>query len=595
MGGQALGRASAAVGELMRRLATPFVVAPPAGVRIRTRLRPSVGDEVVLRTVGEHLGRLAGQDLAARCRIGLGPDQRASRKQALTAACSSRWAGAITRTSNDQWERAFKNLLDARGGLRRATNKLQRRLAVPVGERQGRTRGYPTRAERFQKQQRLQHLEARLAEVEERIALGRVSVCRGGRRLAKVRLALDPGPDRDAVALTEGEWRARWEAARLFLTADGEADKAWGNETIRVHPDEGWLKIRLPTLLAHLSNTPGRAPTYRLSCPVAFTHRRDEWAAQAASGAVRYDISLDPAKDAGEGRWYLAASWRLPARPVPSLAELRQRRSLGVDLNADHLAAWVLNPSGDPLGEPVTIPLDLDGQPASTRNGRLRAAAAELLRLATANSCRSITVENLDFADARHAGRETLGRGKRGKAFRRVVSGIPTRQFRDLLVGMAANQGLWIIAVDPGWTSVWGGRYWQQPLNESTRRPATVSRHHAAALVIGRRGLGHRARRRGWCGPIPPEDGRGRAADSAGRPTATSTTTAARVVVPEPTVQGPGGPGGQRAGPLTAAHKTRLPERGAVGDQAAQDRSAPPEATGLPPAAFRRNGILGRS
>jgi hypothetical protein len=43
---------------------------------------------------------------------------------------------------------------------------------------------------------------------------------------------------------------------------------------------------------------------------------------------------------------------------------------------------------------------------------------------------------------------------------------MPTRRFRDLLVGMAANRGLWIIAVDPAWTSVWGGRYWQQPLND---------------------------------------------------------------------------------------------------------------------------------
>jgi hypothetical protein len=351
----------------MRRVAAPFVVAPPTGARIRTRLRPSAWDEAVVQAVGEQLGRLAGQDLRLRCQIGPGPDQRTIRKQAMTAACSSRWAGAITRTSNDQWERGFKNLLDARVGLQRAARKLRARLAVPAGERQGRTRGYQSRAERFQKQRRLRHVQARLAEVEERILTGRVSVCRGGRRLGKLRHTLD----RDDTALTVAQWRARWEAQRLFLTADGEADKLWGNETIRVHPDEGWLEIRLPTPLAHLSNTPGRAPTYRPSCPVAFTHRRGEWAAQAASGAVRYDISLDPAK----GRWHLAASWRLPARPVPSLDQLRQHRSLGVDLNADHLAAWILNPAGNPLGQPHTIPLDLDGQPASTRDGRLRAAS----------------------------------------------------------------------------------------------------------------------------------------------------------------------------------------------------------------------------
>jgi hypothetical protein len=88
----------------MRSLAAPLVVAPPPGARIRTRLRPSAGDEQVLRIVGEHLGRQASADVAWRCRLGGGEDQRADRKRALTAACSSRWAGAITRTSDDQWQ-----------------------------------------------------------------------------------------------------------------------------------------------------------------------------------------------------------------------------------------------------------------------------------------------------------------------------------------------------------------------------------------------------------------------------------------------------------------------------------------------------------
>ena len=562
----------------MRRVAAPFVVAAPTGARIRTRLRLSAADAAVVGEVGTALGRLAGRDLRRRCQLGPGPDRRSLRKQALTAACSSRWAGAITRTSNDQWERGFKNLLDARASLRQATRRLRARLAVAAGERHGATRGYASQAEGFEKRRRLQHVQVRLAEVEERIANGRVSVCRGGRRLAKLRHAVDD----DDTVLTEGEWRARWEAERLFLTADGEADKAWGNETIRVHPDEGWLELRLPTPLAHLSNTPGRAATYRLSCPVVFAYRQHEWAAQTSGGAVRYDISLDSAKGGGKGRWYVDASWRLPPRPVPSLQALRQHPSLGVDLNADHLAAWVLSPAGNPLGEPHTIPLELDGQPTPTRDGRLRAAVADLLRLATANGCCSITVENLDFADARHTGRETLGRGARGRAFRRIVSGIPTRRFRDLLVGMAANAGLWIIAVDPAWTSVWGGRYWQQLLNNSTTQPVRVSRHHAAAVVIGRRGLGHRARRREGCAPTPPADGEGRATDSAGQAVTTGAADAARVVVPEPTTQRPGGPGGQRAGPHRT-HKTWLPERSTVRDQAAQDRSVPPKAAGYHP------------
>jgi hypothetical protein len=541
----------------MRSLVAPFVVAPPAGARIRTRLRLSACDEAVVRAVGGHLGRLAGSDLAVRCRLGHGDDQRADRKRALTAASSSRWAGAVTRTSGDQWQRASKNLLDARVGLRRAVQGVQARLGVPVGQRKGRLRGYGSRAERFQKQRRLQHLQARLAEVEERIAAGRVSVCRGGRRLAKLRHTIEG--DHASPRPTKAEWRQRWEAARAFLTADGEAGKRWGNETIRVHPDESWLEVRLPTPLAYLSNTPGRAATYRLSCPVVFHHRAGEWAAQAASGAVGYDLFLDPARQ----RWYLDGSWRLPAVAVPSLEQLRQdrHRALGVDLNAEHLDSWVLDPSGSPVGPPHTIPLALGGGlPATTRDGRLRSAVAALIRFARANGCRSVMVENLNFADARQAGRETLGHGRRAKRFRRTVAGMPTRQFRDLLVGMAANAGLWVIAVDPGWTSNWGQRYWQAPLDHSTKQAVTVSRHHAAAVVIGRRGLGLGARRRPG---VPRPHQRMGKGELPARPDY-------RVIGRE----GPGPPGGQRA--ATWSRKTRGAEGAGHGDQVAQDRPVPP-------------------
>ena len=70
--------------------------------------------------------------------------------------------------------------------------------------------------------------------------------------------------------------------------------KPWGNETIRFNPDEGWLEIKLPAPLAHLANqSQGR---YRLSCSVGFSYRGDEVAAQAATAAIRYDISRDPAR-----------------------------------------------------------------------------------------------------------------------------------------------------------------------------------------------------------------------------------------------------------------------------------------------------------
>jgi hypothetical protein len=88
-------RAGGLVTAFLRPIADPFVAAAPAGVRVRARLRVSVQDEAVLRAAGEHLGSLAGRDLAARCGEGLldvkgRAASRAARKRALTAASSSR-------------------------------------------------------------------------------------------------------------------------------------------------------------------------------------------------------------------------------------------------------------------------------------------------------------------------------------------------------------------------------------------------------------------------------------------------------------------------------------------------------------------------
>lgn len=542
------------MGRRLREIAGPFVAAGPAGARVRTRLRVTPGDAGVLAAAGSYLGSLASADLAARCREGRLDAQgraasRAARKRALTAGSSSRWAGAITRTSEDSWQLADRNLKAGRASLRSRVTAIESRLKVPAGTRQGLPRGYATRAERYGKQQRLQGLRARLAGIEERIAAGRVSVCRGGRRLAKARHGLA------AAGKTPEQWRREWDAGRWFLTADGEAGKRLGNETVRWDPDEGWLEIRLPAPLAHLANAPhGR---YRLGCPVSFPYRGDEVAAQTAGGAARYDISYDPGRD----RWYLDASWRVPARPAPALEELRAAPVLAVDLNQGHLDAWIVTPDGNPAGRPVTIPLELDGLPASRRDGRLRAAITTLIALARGHGCRAIAVEDLDFAEARSQGREHAGRrpsrGRKGRRHRAITAGLPTARFRDRIVQMTFNAGLHVIAVDPAYTSRWSAVYWLAPLRE---REQMADGHHAAAIVIGRRAHGHRARRgKGVTG------GDQRIASRRAAPRAPRAGRADR---------NDGTPKARRQ--PSRRRKTAPASRGHPPDQATEDRSRPP-------------------
>jgi hypothetical protein len=178
------------MGKHLREIAPPFVAAPPAGARVRTRLRVSPEDEAVLREVGRHLGALAGQDLAARCAEGRldakgRAESRRERKRALTAESSSRWAGAITRTSEDAYQLASRNLTAERASLAARVRKAGARIAVPAGQKRGGTAGYAAPAERHAKTIRLKALRARLAHVERRIAAGRVSVTRGGRWLMR--------------------------------------------------------------------------------------------------------------------------------------------------------------------------------------------------------------------------------------------------------------------------------------------------------------------------------------------------------------------------------------------------------------------------
>jgi hypothetical protein len=91
------------------------------------------------------------------------------------------------RTSENQWQREYRNLLSQRISLRRAIDRIGMRLAAPIAGREGRVRGYATAQERWEKQRRRQVLQRRLTNIETRIAQRRVSVVRGGRRLANTR------------------------------------------------------------------------------------------------------------------------------------------------------------------------------------------------------------------------------------------------------------------------------------------------------------------------------------------------------------------------------------------------------------------------
>ena len=467
---------------------------------MRTRLHVTDAEHDLLVEVGQLLAGLRNRDLVrildwntvpltARGRPEINAES-AARKRDLTAVSSSRIANSITRSNNDLWRLAWRSLHAHRRTLRRQIAVLEQRCALGPGERSGRVRGYRSDNERDMKQRRLRGRRRELAAVEAQIEARRPSICVGGRDRARMRHNLD------AAGLTVNEWRSGWDAARWFSTFIGAAGERFGNDTLHIDPATGQVTLNLPAALAGRSNVVGTNRLFRFSTAVAFGHRRlaEQWAARAeARQPLRYRLWFDPEAKRGRGAWYLDASWAATPAPPPDLEWLRSRPTMGVDLNAGWIAAGVVDACGNPAGRPISVDVPQRG-PARRRAGQMRAAVTELLDAATAAGCASVTIENLDFADARDTGRETLGRGRRGKRFRRQVANIPTARFRDTLASMAHTRGIAVIAVDAAYTSRWARQHhWQHTINCS--REHRCSSHHGAAVVIARRGLGLSARR----------------------------------------------------------------------------------------------------
>ncbi|MFC8128161.1 IS200/IS605 family accessory protein TnpB-related protein [Streptomyces sp. NPDC057302] len=452
-------------------------------------MRLSERDESVLRELGDLLSELAVRDLAERAL--LGEDQSAAdfarRKRELTALTSSRWAGTIVRRTNEQWALARRGQAAHLQQLSAAIASIEGRLAVPVAscDAAGRTRGYPTQQVRAAKQQRLQHLSALAARVAVDLAAGRVHVVRGGKGLLRNRLHLDEA----GIDLTR--WRQGWRDARTRIEADGESGKTFGNQSIQISP-EGTVLIKLPPEQAarHAAYC-DRFGRYRLDATCAFAYRDAEWRSHVtAHRSVGYTIRFDA------DRCFLTAAF-VPRRarlPAGTDGEQMMKSALaggvvGVDHNADHLAAWRLDTHGNPVGRPERVAVDYRGS-TQRRDAQIRQACSTLIRHAKGVGATALVVEDLGF----DTGRETCGwTGRGGRRFRALVSGMPTAKFAARLVAMAHRAGLAVIVVDPAYSSRWGAQHWRKATGTKTNK---TSRHDAAAIVLGRRGQGLGARRR---------------------------------------------------------------------------------------------------
>ncbi len=308
------------------------------------------------------------------------------------------------------------------------------------------------------KRRRLDVLRGRLAVAERELAAGRPRVCFGG------------GDDLRRRDLAR--WRER-RSTRINIV--GAAGETCGNQS--VHWDGTTLRVLLPTALTDPEWHEGkRYPRPRVARPedwlvfpdVTFRYGQDELLrAVEDRRAVTWLVFLDD-----DGRWHAHATITDVAADLRTM-DVRWG-VVGLDLNVGEVAVTAVDRFGNAGGR-LSLPFPVAGTP----EGVARAMMGEAAR-AVADLCLGLHLplarEHLDFSKRKAGLREV------GPAHARRLSQWAYTRFFALLDARCVREGVEVIPVDPAYTSVIGVRKYAAGL--------AMSRHHAAALAIGRRAQG---------------------------------------------------------------------------------------------------------
>ncbi len=168
--------------------------------------------------------------------------------------------------------------------------------------------------------------------------------------------------------------------------------------------------------------------------------------------------------------WRVLATVSVPGGTRRSVEHLGV---VGVDLNADHLAVTDVDRFGNPSAA-FRVPCPTRGKRHHQALAILGDAVGQVVTYACLQQ-KPIVAERLQF-DAKKAELE-----RRGARYARMLSGFAYATFHAILGARCYDAGIALRHVNPAFTSVIGAH--------TVADRYGLSRHHAAACVIGRRGM----------------------------------------------------------------------------------------------------------
>jgi IS605 OrfB family transposase len=316
-----------------------------------------------------------------------------------------------------------------------------------------------------QKRRRVENLTRRLAALRADEAAGYIRLCFGSRKLFRAQFAL-----KENGYASHSDWQRAWRATRSsqFFVLGSKDETAGCQGCVATLAPDGTLtlRLRLPNALAargkHLV-IPGLRFAYGHAAIVAAIGRnlsphKEDWEALSWR-FVRHRKG-----------WRVCVTMSVPAGAPRSVDNIGV---IGVDLNPDHLAVTDLDRFGNPVAA-FRVPCLTRGKTRHQALAVLGDAVAHIVTYACGRR-KPLVIETLKFAEKK------AELERQGPRRARLLSGFAYAAFHALISARTYDAGIRLLHVHPAYTSIIGRHTFVERYG--------LSRHHAAACVIGRRGM----------------------------------------------------------------------------------------------------------
>jgi IS605 OrfB family transposase len=310
---------------------------------------------------------------------------------------------------------------------------------------------------RFQNTRKLAILELALQRANDRVKNPRI--CFGTKKLARSQNYLGENGFRD-----HAEWKKAWDDARnRNFQFVGVANMEGGNEVARLKLREDGLfdlGLRLPPAMR---DEHGESVSFQ---KLSFNHGH---AAIVTALATQKPLTVRFVRD--ETSWKVHVSIDQPTKATRFNDDLG---CLGVDFNADHVAATLIDRFGNPIRS-WTIPMVTYGLSTDQATDLTRKVAKQIMEIAAHYNV-PISAEDLDFA--RKKAQLSADSGPR---YARMLSSLAYSSFQRALASACARNSIHLKLVNPAFTSLIGRTMFAHRYG--------LSVHAAAALSIARRAM----------------------------------------------------------------------------------------------------------